>query len=89
VTSIGDAVMTQGHYMCTIAATIDGWIDDGTVSAPNGRTELYLAGYNAGEGAVLASGGFPTGHTDYVVQTRPYADKIIAAEPQYRAMSNQ
>ena len=89
VNSIGDAVMAQGHYMCTIAATIDGWIDDGTVSAPNGRTELYLASYNAGEGAVLNSGGFPTGHTDYVVQTRPYADKIIAAEPQYRAMSNQ
>lgn len=89
VNSIGDAVMAQGHYMCTIADTIDGWIDDGTVSAPNGRTELYLAGYNAGEGAVLNSGGFPTGHTDYVVQTRPYADKIIAAEPQYRAMSNQ
>ncbi|MCW3471838.1 M23 family metallopeptidase [Rhodococcus pyridinivorans] len=89
VNSIGDAVMAQGHYMCTIASTIDGWIDDGVVSAPNGRTELYLAGYNAGEGAVLNSGGFPTGHTDYVVQTRPYADKIIAAEPQYRAMSNQ
>lgn len=89
VNSIGDAVMAQGHYMCTIAATIDGAIADGVVSAPNGRTELYLAGYNAGEGAVLASGGFPTGHTDYVVQTRPYADTIIAAEPQYRAMSNQ
>ncbi|NCL75592.1 peptidoglycan DD-metalloendopeptidase family protein [Rhodococcus sp. YH1] len=87
--SIGDAVMAQGHYMCTIAATVDGAIADGVVSAPNGRTELYLAGYNAGEGAVLASGGFPTGHTDYVVQTRPYADTIIAAEPQYRAMSDQ
>ncbi|WP_330766999.1 M23 family metallopeptidase [Rhodococcus sp. M8-35] len=89
VGSIGDAVMAQGHYMCTIAEAIDGAIADGTVSAPNGRTELYLAGYNAGEGAVLASGGFPTGHTDYVVQTRPYADKILAAEPKYRAMSNQ
>lgn len=87
VNSIGDAVMAQGHYMCTIAATIDEWIDDGKVSAPNGRTELYLAGYNAGEGAVLASGGFPTGATDYVVQTRPYADKIIAAEAQYRAIN--
>ncbi|MEE2034003.1 peptidase M23, partial [Rhodococcus sp. CC-R104] len=76
-----------GHYMCTIASTIDGAIADGTVSAPNGRTELYLAGYNAGEGAVLASGGFPTGATDYVVQTRPYADKIIADEAKYRAIN--
>ncbi len=60
VNSIGDAVMAQGHYMCTIADTIDGWIGDGgVVSAPNGRTELYLAGYNAGEGAVLNSGGIP------------------------------
>ncbi|WP_416063833.1 peptidoglycan DD-metalloendopeptidase family protein [Rhodococcus indonesiensis] len=89
VNSIGDAVMAQGHYMCTLAEAIDSWIADGVVSAPNGRTELYLAGYNAGEGAVLASGGFPTGATDYVVQTRPYADTIIAAEPRYRAMGNQ
>lgn len=85
--SIGDAVMAQGHYMCAIAASIDGWIDDGKVAAPNGRTELYLAGYNAGEGAVLASGGFPTGATDYLVQTRPYADKIIADEAKYRAIN--
>ncbi|MFW0873011.1 peptidoglycan DD-metalloendopeptidase family protein [Rhodococcoides corynebacterioides] len=84
VGSIGDSVVAQGHYMCTIAGVIDGAIADGRVSAPNGPTELYLAGYNAGEGAVLSSGGFPTGAADYVVQTRPYADKIIAAEPAYR-----
>lgn len=87
INSIGDSVMAQGQYMCTIAQSIDGWIADGKVSAPNGRTELYLAGYNAGEGAVLESGGFPTGATDYVVQTRPYADKIIANEAKFRAIN--
>lgn len=79
-----DAIMAQGRYMCTIADTIDAAIDDGSVSAPNGREELYLAAYNAGEGAVLQAGGFPSGG-DYTVQTRPYADAILAAEPDYRA----
>ena len=81
---IGDAVMAQGHYMCDIAREIDAWIAEGTVTAPNGPTELYLAGYNAGSGAVRRSGGFPTGHSDYDVQTRPYADIILANEPKYR-----
>ncbi|MBF6302443.1 M23 family metallopeptidase [Nocardia amamiensis] len=80
---IGDAVMAQGRYMCAIAAHVDGWIAEGKVHAPNGRTELYLAAYNAGEGAVLHSGGFPTGSTDYVVQTRPYVDKILATVNEY------
>lgn len=88
VNSIGDAVMAQGRYMCDIAKAIDAGIADGRVSAPNGPTELYLAGYNAGEGAVLSSGGFPTGSTDYVVQTRPYADKIIAGEAKYRKQNS-
>jgi hypothetical protein len=86
---IGDAVMAQGRFMCEIAATIDAAVADGRVTAPNGPTELYLAGYNAGPGAVLRSGGFPTGHSDYLTQTKPYADKIIAAEATYRAGANQ
>lgn len=80
----GDAIMAQGRYMCAIAEQVDGWIDVGKVTAPNGRPELYLAAYNAGPGAVLASGGFPTGSPDYVIQTRPYVDKILAAEPSFR-----
>ena len=87
INSIGDAVMAQGDYMCTIAKTIDAAIADGSVKAPNGPTELYLAGYNAGEGSVLREGGFPTSHNDYIVQTRPYADKIIAGEATYRAIN--
>ncbi|MEU6191702.1 M23 family metallopeptidase [Nocardia sp. NPDC047038] len=80
---IGDAIMAQGRYMCAIAATVDTWIDEGKVHAPHGRTELYLAAYNAGEGAVLASGGFPTGAADYLTQTRPYVDKILATTPEF------
>ncbi|MEV0297067.1 peptidoglycan DD-metalloendopeptidase family protein [Nocardia sp. NPDC050710] len=79
----GDAIIGQGRYMCAIAHKIDTWIDEGTVHALNGRTELYLAAYNAGEGAVLNSGGFPTGATDYQIQTRPYVDKILSTAPQY------
>ncbi len=47
INSIGDAVIAQGHYMCSIAGQVDAWIADGSVTAPNGPTELYLAGYNA------------------------------------------
>ncbi|MGW5219888.1 peptidoglycan DD-metalloendopeptidase family protein [Nocardia sp. NPDC004085] len=82
---IGDAIMAQGRYMCAIAATVDTWIDEGKVHAPHGRAELYLAAYNAGEGAVLASGGFPTGAADYLTQTRPYVDKILATTPEFSA----
>lgn len=82
--SIPDAVMTQGRYMCVIAEEIDVAIEDGRVQAPNGRAELYLAGYNAGPHSVIREGGFPTGHPDYINQTRPYADKILALEPSYR-----
>ena len=84
---IGDAVMAQGRYMCQIAGEVDGWIAQGKVKAPNGATERYLAGYNAGTGTVLSNGGFPSNATDYVVQTRPYADKILVAEPKYAAIN--
>ncbi|MEV6071814.1 M23 family metallopeptidase [Nocardia sp. NPDC052001] len=82
-----DAIMAQGRFMCHIASAIDGWIAEGKVTWSGDRRVLYLAGYNAGEGAVLASGGFPTGHSDYEVQTRPYADNILAMEPEYRALA--
>lgn len=79
----GDAIMAQGKFMCSIAADVDTWIAEGKVSAPNGPEELYLAAYNAGPGAVLSSGGFPSGHADYEVQTRPYAANILAMSRQF------
>ncbi|WP_028478734.1 M23 family metallopeptidase [Nocardia sp. CNY236] len=86
---IADALMGQGRYMCAIAQKIDDWIDEGRVHAPNGKLELYLAAYNAGEAAVLASGGFPTGAADYVVQTRPYVDTILASLNEFSDLSTQ
>lgn len=87
VFSLGDALMAQGHYMCAIAAKVDGWISAGKVDAsthPGGRPALYVAGYNAGEYAVLQSGGFPNQVPRHFSETLPYADKILANEPIYR-----
>ncbi|MGW5456475.1 peptidoglycan DD-metalloendopeptidase family protein [Nocardia sp. NPDC003979] len=78
----GDAIIGQARYMCDIADHVDTWIAQGKVAAPNGGVELYLAGYNAGEGAVLRSGGFPSGSADYEVQTRPYVASILAMAAQ-------
>ncbi|PEH76425.1 peptidase M23 [Nocardia sp. FDAARGOS_372] len=77
-----DAITGQGRYMCALARKIDSWIAEGAVTTHN-PLELYLAAYNAGEGAVLRSGGFPTGHSDYQVQTRPYVDTILAQARHY------
>ncbi|MFE7718574.1 peptidoglycan DD-metalloendopeptidase family protein [Nocardia rhizosphaerihabitans] len=76
----GDAIIGQARYMCDIAAKIEGWIAEGKVSGD--LTTLTLAGYNAGEGAVLSSGGFPTGSPDYEIQTRPYVANILAMAAQ-------
>ncbi len=78
----GDAIIGQARYMCGIADKVDTWISEGKVVAPNGPAELYLAGYNAGEHAVLHSGGFPTGSPDYEIQTRPYVANILATATQ-------
>ncbi|MGW5456591.1 peptidoglycan DD-metalloendopeptidase family protein [Nocardia sp. NPDC003979] len=74
----GDAIIGQARYMYDIADKVDTWIREGKVVAPNGPAELYLAGYNAGEHAVLRSGGFPAGSPDYEIQTRPYVARILA-----------
>ncbi|MEV0773642.1 M23 family metallopeptidase [Nocardia salmonicida] len=77
----GDAIIGQARYMCDIAAKIEGWMGEGKVSGD--LTTLTLAGYNAGEGAVLSSGGFPSGSPDYETQTRPYAANILAMAAEY------
>lgn len=53
----GDAIIGQARYMCSIAHKIAGWMAAGRVSGD--LAALTLAYYNAGEGAVLASGGCP------------------------------
>ena len=85
INSIGDAVMSQGDYMCTIAKIIDGAITSGKVRPGVGGAQgLYLAGYNAGEAAVLNAGGMPSGG-DYSIQTQPYVARILSRVPAFQA----
>lgn len=82
---IGDATMAQGRYFCAIAKQIDGWIDSGRVKPDSdGRVGLYVAAYNAGEGAILNAGGMPSGG-DYTTQTRPYVKAVLGYAREFAA----
>ncbi|MFC6012463.1 peptidoglycan DD-metalloendopeptidase family protein [Nocardia lasii] len=83
----GDAIIGQARYMCAIAHKIAGWLAAGRVSGD--LAALTLAGYNAGEGAVLASGGMPNQYAAHFSETRPYVTNILSMEPQYRAPGAQ
>ena len=54
---IGDAVMAQGRYNCSVADTLRPGIESGAITGD--PVELMLAGYNAGPGAVQQFGGVP------------------------------
>ncbi|MEU7764592.1 peptidoglycan DD-metalloendopeptidase family protein [Nocardia sp. NPDC049190] len=79
----GDAIIGQGRYMCAIAHKILGWQSEGKVQGD--VVALTLAAYNAGEGAVLASGGMPNQVAAHYAETQPYVKNILAMEAQYRA----
>lgn len=78
--SIGDAVISQAHFMCAINGDITAAIAAGKVKGD--PTALTIAAYNAGPAAVLAAGGMPSGG-DYTTQTQPYVAKILAGQAQY------
>ncbi|WP_037888864.1 NlpC/P60 family protein, partial [Streptomyces sp. NRRL S-87] len=68
---IGDAVMAQGRYMCSL-------LGDAKKSGYPGDTRgLALAGYNAGWGAVIRFGGVPPA-TFAEGQTYTYVRVILA-----------
>jgi len=76
--NIGDAVMAQARYMCAIFANQKPLIASGQIKGD--PVELALAGYNAGEGAVMQYGGVPpyaeTQH--YVKIIRQYEQEMSA-----------
>lgn len=66
ITSIGDAVMSQAHFMCALYQDVS--------SIPGDPIELTLAAYNAGPGAVQMHRGVPP-----YGETKNYVKKITAA----------
>ncbi|MFC9835505.1 NlpC/P60 family protein [Rhodococcus sp. NPDC127530] len=81
VLGIADSVVASGNLLCDTYEQIVNWKRQGRVT---GNTlDLTLAAYNAGAGAVLRSGGMPSGSPDYENQTKPYVAKIRANEPSF------
>ncbi|MFI8975252.1 NlpC/P60 family protein [Nocardia asteroides] len=80
VLGVADSVMASGQLMCDMYAQIQQWKDEGRVVGDS--LDLTVAAYNAGAGAVLRSGGMPSGSPDYETQTKPYVGKVKAAAEQ-------
>nr|WP_254206607.1 peptidoglycan DD-metalloendopeptidase family protein [Nocardia alni] len=83
----GDSIIAQGRYMCALAHEIEGWERQGKVHGE--VVPLTLAAYNAGAGAVLASGGMPDQVAAHFTETQPYVANILAMEPSYRAAGSE
>lgn len=75
----GDAIMAQGRLMCANAAFAEAGIKAGTLTGS--VTDLALAAYNAGRGAVTEAGGVPNFR-----ETRDYVVKINALIAKYRTV---
>lgn len=74
----GDAIPAQAAYDCSLAQTMTTALAAGRVTGS--VTDLSLAGYNAGAGAVLAAGGIPA-----YAETQHYVQQIDALAAQYAA----
>jgi hypothetical protein len=84
VLGIADPVMASGNLLCDMHEQIDTWKHQGRVSGDT--LDLTIAAYNAGTGAVLRSGGMPSGSPDYENQTKPYVAKIRSTAPSFAQM---
>lgn len=83
---VGDSVMASGHLLCDTYQQIEQWKLRGAVRGDT--LSLVLAAYNAGAGAVLRSGGMPTGSPDYEQQTKPYVSRILATRSRFDWISS-
>lgn len=66
-----DAIAAQAAYDCALAADMDAALHLGRVRGT--LTDLMLAAYNAGPGAVLSAGGVPA-----IQETRTYVLRIVS-----------
>ena len=66
----GDAIPSQGKYMCDLAAQVEFYLKTGDIKG--NIVELTLASYNAGLGNVLNAGGIPN-----FPQTIKYVQRIL------------
>lgn len=73
---VGDAVMAQGRYNCSVADSLRPGIESGAITGD--PIELMLAGYNAGPGAVQQYGGIPP-----YSETQNYVTTITATASDY------
>lgn len=78
----GDAIPSQASFDCALAEQMQSALSDGQVGGAS-VTDLALAAYNAGDGAVLAAHGIPqNGQTPgYVAQIKELAASFSAPAP--------
>jgi cell wall-associated NlpC family hydrolase len=72
------AIPAQARYDCALASQLRSWQASGLLPADLDLTELMLAAYNAGAGAVLAAHGIPDNG-----ETPSYVAAIMSAAARY------
>ncbi|QOX81925.1 peptidoglycan DD-metalloendopeptidase family protein [Nanchangia anserum] len=81
ITNPADAIYSQGHLMCDLYERMNSWAQSGKISLGTySITDLALAAYNAGEGAVAENHGVPP-----YGQTLAYIPKINDLAKKYGA----